>query len=198
MKRRILCFGDSNTYGYDPRSYLGGRYPRERRWTGLLSALPEWEAVELGENGREIPHTPSATAEAVDLLTGREGEGILVLLGTNDLLKDSGSTAEDVAGRMGRFLTALLPALEPAERRRVVLAAPPPMAPGTWVGEERLLVQSARLGACYGELARRLEISFVDAGLWGISLTFDGVHFSPEGHRAFAAGLARSLPELLP
>ena len=72
------------------------------------------------------------------------------------------------------------------------------MAPGAWVGEERLLVQSARLGACYGELARRLGISFVDAGLWGISLTFDGVHFSPEGHLAFAAGLARSLPELLP
>ena len=24
----VICFGDSNTYGYDPRSYLGGRYDR--------------------------------------------------------------------------------------------------------------------------------------------------------------------------
>ena len=23
---KILCFGDSNTYGYDPRGYFGGRY----------------------------------------------------------------------------------------------------------------------------------------------------------------------------
>ena len=24
----VICFGDSNTYGYDPRSYLGGRGDR--------------------------------------------------------------------------------------------------------------------------------------------------------------------------
>ncbi len=39
MGRRILCFGDSNTYGYDPRSYLGGRYPASVRWTALLKTL---------------------------------------------------------------------------------------------------------------------------------------------------------------
>ena len=26
----LLCYGDSNTYGFDPRSYFGGRYPAER------------------------------------------------------------------------------------------------------------------------------------------------------------------------
>ena len=36
MCRRLLCYGDSNTYGYDPRSYLGGRYPQSVRWTALL------------------------------------------------------------------------------------------------------------------------------------------------------------------
>ena len=25
----LLCYGDSNTYGFDPRSYFGGRYPAE-------------------------------------------------------------------------------------------------------------------------------------------------------------------------
>ena len=28
---KVICFGDSNTYGYDPRSYFGGRYPRDSR-----------------------------------------------------------------------------------------------------------------------------------------------------------------------
>ena len=36
MGKRILCLGDSNTYGYDPRSYVGGRYPETVRWTGRL------------------------------------------------------------------------------------------------------------------------------------------------------------------
>ena len=38
MERRIFCFGDSNTYGYDPREPLGGRYPADARWPELLSA----------------------------------------------------------------------------------------------------------------------------------------------------------------
>ena len=31
MRQKILCYGDSNTYGYDPRAYLGGRYPKAVR-----------------------------------------------------------------------------------------------------------------------------------------------------------------------
>ena len=54
MSRKIVCFGDSNTYGYDPRSYLGGRYPEFIRWTGLLKAAG-WEVWNKGENGLSIP-----------------------------------------------------------------------------------------------------------------------------------------------
>ena len=38
----ILCFGDSNTWGYDPESG-GGRYAEEELWTSILSSM-------LGEN----------------------------------------------------------------------------------------------------------------------------------------------------
>ncbi len=54
MGHRIVCYGDSNTYGYDPRSYLGGRYPETVRWTALLSA-DGWTVINEGENGRSIP-----------------------------------------------------------------------------------------------------------------------------------------------
>jgi len=30
--RKLILFGDSNTYGYDPRGFLGGRYPEKVRW----------------------------------------------------------------------------------------------------------------------------------------------------------------------
>lgn len=33
----LLCFGDSNTFGYDPCDPLGGRYPSQIRWTGRLA-----------------------------------------------------------------------------------------------------------------------------------------------------------------
>ena len=33
----VICFGNSNTYGYDPRSYLGGRYDVDSRWVDILA-----------------------------------------------------------------------------------------------------------------------------------------------------------------
>ena len=34
--KKALFFGDSNTYGYDPAGFMGGRYPRDARWTTIL------------------------------------------------------------------------------------------------------------------------------------------------------------------
>ncbi len=36
-------------------------------------------------------------------------------------------------------------------------------------------------------------LRFADAGKWNISLAYDGVHFTEQGHRAFAAGLLEEL-----
>ena len=34
MPGTIICYGDSNTYGYDPHDQMEGRYPKDVRWTG--------------------------------------------------------------------------------------------------------------------------------------------------------------------
>ena len=48
--------------------------------------------------------------------------------------------------------------------------------------------------SCVGAaLAERLGIRFADAGNWNIPLAYDGVHFTEQGHRAFAAGLLEEL-----
>ena len=40
---RMLCYGDSNTYGYDPRGFFGDRYPEESRWVDILVQRTGWE-----------------------------------------------------------------------------------------------------------------------------------------------------------
>ena len=45
--------------------------------------------------------------------------------------------------------------------------------------------------------AEKLGIYFADAGAWNIELTFDGVHFSEEGHRAFARGIRTALEQIM-
>ena len=39
---QVICFGDSNTYGYDPRSYLGGRYGPRDRWVDRRTRICWW------------------------------------------------------------------------------------------------------------------------------------------------------------
>ncbi|MBE7705293.1 MAG: hypothetical protein E7Z90_05730 [Cyanobacteria bacterium SIG29] len=46
--KTILCFGDSNTFGYCPVD--GSRYPENKRWTGLLKS--KFNVLEEGLNNR--------------------------------------------------------------------------------------------------------------------------------------------------
>jgi len=171
---KIICFGDSNTYGYDPRSYFGSRYEKVSRWTDILAAKTGWEVQNNGMNGREIPHWETVFSEATDLL--------IIMLGTNDLLQ--GNTAEAVTNQMSAFVEQLN-----ITRDRILLIAPPPFALGEWVQDPKLIDASVALAKSYRNLALEMGIGFADAGSWGIELCFDGVHFTESGHRAFAEGL---------
>ena len=191
MSRTVLCYGDSNTYGYDPRSFFGDRYAKDTRWTGILDGMSDWSVTCCGQNGREIPTQPRQWEQARELLRQADADVFTVMLGSNDLLCRPGFTAEHVAARMEAFLTSL-------SHPRTLLISPPAMVPGSWVTEDRLLTESARLAGCYEALAQKLGCAFADAESWGISLTFDGVHFSEEGHRTFARCIAETLDALLP
>ena len=180
MAKQIVCIGDSNTWGYDPRGFGGGRYPAAVRWTAQLDSLPQWVIHNLGENGREILHSAFALR-----LLGQQLEalapldGMCLMLGSNDLLCGAAPAAaaarmEDLLDRLGAYGAPLL------------LIAPPPFCPGTWVAEEQLTHSSARLAGLYRTLAQDKAIAFADAGAWDIPLAFDGVHFTEEGHRRFA------------
>lgn len=113
MGRRILCYGDSNTYGYDPRSYLGGRYPESVRWTALLQAQG-WDIFNAGQNGRSIPRNGWEIETLAQLIRRHQPDIVTVMLGSNDLLQDPALSAAGCGERMKRFLKALLEQTPPA------------------------------------------------------------------------------------
>lgn len=174
----VICFGDSNTYGYDPRGYFGGRYDADSRWVDTLAAQTGWTVFNMGQNGREIPSSAPSFPADTDLL--------IVMLGTNDLLQ--GRSPEQAAGRLERFLSGVS-----LDRSRILLIAPPPVTLGEWVPSPQLIGDSRTFARLCQALAERLGIRFADAGKWDIPLAYDGVHFTEQGHRAFAAGLLEEL-----
>ena len=85
---KLVCYGDSNTWGYDPSDKFGQSY--NPRWTDILAQNTGWTVVNEGVNGREVPDEPCYITSDTDLL--------LVMLGTNDLLQLD--TPEAAAARM--------------------------------------------------------------------------------------------------
>ena len=180
---RILCFGDSNTYGYDPRGFFGVRYDSDNRWVDLLAKQTGHDLINAGSNGREIPRNPYA----LRLLTEHAPVDVfLVMLGTNDLLQ--GASAKEAAAQMENFLHPLLPHCE-----QILLVAPPPMKRGAWVPMDALVCESIHLAEEYKLLAEKLNMPFIDTRHWNIELTFDGVHFTEAGHHTFAENLRKEL-----
>lgn len=194
MEGTIICYGDSNTYGYDPCSLMGERYPHRIRWTGILNDRSGWEIRNHGVNGRCIPHDPSllrfACKQTEDWSKLESPVWLWIMLGTNDLLMDPEPEAEKVRNRMQHFLQLLLKQQAVQQGKiQLRLISPPPMTPGAWVEGEQIIRESRNLEKEYKNLSRELGICFTGTGSWKIPLVFDGVHFSEQGHRNFAEGL---------
>ena len=150
----VICFGDSNTYGYDPRGYFGGRYDGDSRWVDILASETGWTVSNMGQNGREIPSAAPVFPEDTDLL--------IIMLGTNDLLQ--GRSPEQAAERLERFLSGLS-----LNQSKILLIAPPPVALGAWVPSQQL-INDSRTFARSAKLWRSGWASVLPTLVSGISL----------------------------
>lgn len=90
--KRVLCFGDSNTWGLDPVSR--GRYPESVRWTGVCQRLLGNDIciLEDGISGRttvfEDPYVENRCGLkglGYALMAQRPLDAVVLALGTNDL-----------------------------------------------------------------------------------------------------------------
>ena len=183
---KLWCFGDSNTYGYDPCGFFGGRYAAP--WPELLAEKAGFQVINDGKNGRMIPEREYEFSQFQRDAVRCSADALIVMLGTNDLLE--GATAKEAAARMEVFLNRCNMPL-------ILLISPPPMKRGAWVPDDELVEESKELSRQYKALAAQRGIQFADAGEWDIELAYDGVHFTEEGHARFAEGLASCLEVVL-
>lgn len=179
----ILCYGDSNTYGYDPRGPWGDRYDADTRWCTILGNRLGCPVINCGENGRTIPQDKWELQNLWQLIQHKKPDLLVLLLGTNDILLGKGSP-DVIANRMECLLKSLR---QDFMNLSICLLSPPQ------IHIPEFSATAEELSACYRELAQRQHISFWDSCHWDIPLAFDGIHFSEAGHLRFAERLAAAL-----
>ena len=203
MMKHVLCFGDSNTWGYVPATE-GERFPFEERYPGILQGrLGAGVRVhEEGLNGRMMawddPLTPdrNAIAQVAAILeTHRPLDMIVIMLGTNDLKRYMGLEAVDCA--VG--LDALIDRIEAARcglggARPLLLVVSPPRVVDTPTPFGRkfegAIPKSQGFATAYAEIARQRKCLFLDAASVAQASERDGIHLERDGHRRLAEAVA--------
>lgn len=207
---QILCFGDSNTWGYEPVSAM--RYPCDIRWTGVMARElgGRFSVVEEGQNGRTtvwddplegghkngLVHLPACleSHHPIDL--------VILMLGTNDLKARFSLTALDVALGAERLIQAIQSSVWGADGKApaVLLAAPPPVDPKDDAAEMFAGAREKSTGFAwrYSEVAERCNCSLINVGEIIAVDPADGIHYSREAHRMLGLAMAARVKELFP
>ncbi len=207
--RTVLCYGDSNTWGFDPQT--GGRFAPNVRWPGVMArGLGEaFRVVEEGLSGRttvrddpiEGAHKNGRTYLRACLESHKPIDLVALMLGTNDLKGRFGASASDIAQGAASLAEEILRSGcgtgggAPA----VILVAPPPLGRLTELAEmfEGAAEKSARFAGHYRRFAGQYGCGFLDAGTVATSSDLDGIHLEAEEHRKLGEAVAASVAERL-
>lgn len=193
---KMICFGDSNTYGYDACSAFGGRLEREERWVDVLEKISGWEMVNEGLNGREIPRQWFLERFDQILKADIPADRLFIMLGTNDILNGGYAEPSSVGKRMETFLSHVC-ALPYFTKEQIILASPPRLVMAHMGNAEAGMERAVpEVCSAYQVLAEKYGIHFIDVSGWKIPLTPDGIHFTGSGHVMFAGKLWEKLERM--
>lgn len=206
--KTVVCFGDSNTWGYNPEAM--DRYSHTVRWTGVLQQ-------ELGGNYRVIEEGLNGRTTNLDDLIEEHRNGrrylqpcleshnpvdlVLVMLGTNDLKQRFNRSASDIAqSAVGLSHIARAMPVGPGGGNPVVMViAPPPIVELTGFDDmfAGAAEKSGRFAHYFEVMAGLYRVPWFDAGAVIVSSQLDGIHFAADQHSLLGKRLALEVRSLI-
>ena len=202
--KKILCFGDSNTYGYIPNN--GARYDKNTRWTGVLSLLShgKFEIIEDGCNNR----TAFAANPAGKIFTGYEilpelltddFDAVVLAIGINDTQFLYNLSSIEIANGVEKLINIVK---VKSPQAKILLVAPSILTDDVLNGNfaclfDRTSIEKSRqLPLLYKKIAEKQNIEFLDLNSVAKTSSLDGLHYAPEQHLKIAQAIFTILSEL--
>jgi lysophospholipase L1-like esterase len=216
--KRILCYGDSNTWGHDPIhvdpvSGFTARYPVGVRWTSVIGNElgEEYTVLEEGYCGRTtIFEDPLANGRnglmhlEVAFRTHDPVDCIIIMLGTNDTRDIFNASAECIALGMERLVCELRKLMENSlsHAAKILVVSPIHVRVADdgnfyYTFSESSVEKSKQLAPYYRQLAKRLSCGFMDAAAYAYAGGTDGIHLEEVGHAILGKAIAEKVNELL-
>lgn len=200
----IVAFGDSNTWGYDPKSAT--RFAPDVRWTGVMQRElgADHRVIEEGLNGRTTvfddpiePDRRGADYLPPCLRSHAPLDLVIIALGCNDMKKRFSASPGDIANGAERLIRiARAESVGPGGAPpAILLVAPPPMAKLTDFAEmfEGASEKSLVLARRYRDVAERQNVGFVDAGEFVACSDLDGIHLEADSHAILGHAMAEAV-----
>lgn len=214
MSRTVVCYGDSNTWGYTPGS--GVRFDEKTRWTGRLQTLlgEEYRVAECGMNAR----TTSFDDPFRDYLNGRHGlvhcmvaakpvDLLIISLGTNDLKYGTvyrSAKGLDALLDVAVHANTYMPGSSPVYRDEPRILVISPIAlheeldrkfPGHEMNGK--LDDSRKFAAVYREVCQKWQVYFLDAAQTASASEIDCIHMDAVSHAALTEEVYHAVQKIM-
>lgn len=209
MIQQIMCFGDSNTFGVDPRT--GNRLAYTDRWTGILNEElgQEYLIIEEGLGGRttvwEDPLAPGRNGvKALPMLLDTHSplQMVILMAGTNDLKERFGLLAEDIASGMERLICTIKyhKYADYAQVPRIMVIVPPILGEqvenSRYTGYTfRAVEKSRKLSKLYQKLCTQYDCRYLDSNEFVSVDEHDQIHLNVQSHKILAEQIKKAILE---
>ena len=216
--KRVLIFGDSNTWGYDVTTYdpalgSGQRLPKEERWTGIAAGLlgPDYELIVDALNGRtnvgDDPFFPDHVG-IKHLCTALDAHApldlVVLKLGCNELKSFFNLSAGMIAFGFEKLVAEAEKPYYNYPAPKILIISPAPTHPkisemifGFNFGPGAY-EKSLKFGALYGDIARRHGCGYINCADLNFEINeLDGLHYSKADHAKLGPVAAEKIREML-
>ena len=217
--KNILCFGDSNTWGFvpgafDPETLYMKRYSIRERWPGLLRGIlsEDFHIIEEGLNGRttnvEYPDLSgrSGTSYILPCLYSHSPLDLVILnIGINDIKVIFDRSMMEISNGMAEIIdlirsTSYGPDMQ--GQPQILLLSPSALIHEGYVdqnnesafkgGKEKSLL----FNDYYEKLALDKGCHYIDLQAVVSYSKIDGLHYDKRGHAVIASTVASKINEI--
>lgn len=207
--KNILCFGDSNTFGYD--TINDDRFPWGIRWTSILQQIlgDEYRVIEEGMGGRTtvwedpIENIQSGKKYLVPCLESHWPlDLVIIMLGTNDLKSRFALDAHDIAAGVENLAVTARDHLKFRQKKapEILIISPIEVGEGIdqipfgiYMGGMTAVERSRQFPRFYREVAKRNGFEFMAASDHAKPCREDAMHMDAENHRKLAIAVGNKV-----